>query len=416
MSYGSGSLASVPHLESVTASTKGSVVTDRSGAEGYVGRVCFKTGPPRHVGIELEWTVHHTEDPSRPLDPAALCAALGDHAPRTLRPDSPHLALPHGGTVTLEPGGQVEISTPPEASLSRLHAGTAADIDYVAARLAGAGLRLGDQGCDPHRPPRRLLHTPRYRAMERAFDRIGPHGRAWMSGSAGLQVCLDAGTPDRVAARWTALHRLGPVLVALFANSPRQAGRATGWASSRVRTWFDTDPSRTHPPPPSDGAVGSWAGRTLDTPVLFVREGTEFHDIPEPVTFAGWIDGAAGAPGRPPTYDDLDYHLSTLFTPVRARGYLEVRYLDAQPSGDWFTPVAVLAALFAREETVDEAAARALPAADRWVAAARDGLADPVLRAVASRVVELARNALSDTDLTAARAGAVADRLLEAVK
>ncbi|WP_425568124.1 glutamate-cysteine ligase family protein [Phytohabitans flavus] len=409
-------VATVPHLESVTASSRGRVVTDRSGAEGYVGRVCFKTGPPRRLGIELEWTVHHTEDPSRPLDPAALAAALGDHAPRTLRPDSPHLALPRGGTVTVEPGGQVEISTPPESSLSRLHAGTASDIDYVADRLAGAGLRLGDHGCDPHRPARRVLHTPRYAAMERAFDRIGPHGRSWMSGSAGLQVCLDAGTTDRVAARWTALHRLGPVLVALFANSPRQAGRDTGWASSRVRTWFDTDPSRTHPPPPGDGEAGSWAGRILDTPVLFVREGEDMHDPPAPVTFAGWIAGAPGAPDRPPTYDDLDYHLSTLFTPVRARGYLEVRYLDAQPSGDWFTPVAVLAALFAREETVDEASERALPAADRWVAAARDGLADPVIGAVAPRVVELARKSLADTDLTAAQAGAVDDRLQEAAQ
>jgi glutamate--cysteine ligase len=387
------------------------VVADRAGAEGYVGRVCFKTGPPRRVGIELEWTVHHTDDPSRPLDPAALAAALGDHAPRTLRPDSPHDALPHGGTVTVEPGGQVEISTPPESSLSRLHAGTAADIDYVAARLAGAGLRFGGHGCDPHRPARRILHTPRYQAMERAFDRIGPHGRAWMCGSAGLQVCLDAGTPERVAARWTALHRLGPVLVALFANSPRQAGRATGWASSRVLAWFGSDPSRTHPPPPGDGHAGAWARRILDTPVLFVREGTAMHHPPGPVTFAGWIAGAAGAPDRPPTYDDLDHHLSTLFTPVRARGYLEVRYLDAQPSGDWFTPVVVLAALFAREETVDEASARALPAADRWVPAARDGLADPVVGAVVPRVVELARDALADTDLTAAQAGAVTDRL-----
>ncbi|WP_460848494.1 glutamate-cysteine ligase family protein [Phytohabitans suffuscus] len=406
----------MPHLESVTASSRERVVTDRSGAEGYVGRVCFKTGPPRHLGIELEWTVHHTADPSRPLDPAALAAALGDHAPPTLRPGSPHLALPHGGTVTVEPGGQVEISTPPESSLSRLHAGTAADIDYVSARLAGAGLRLGDRGCDPHRPARRVLHTPRYQAMERAFDRIGPHGRQWMSGSAGLQVCLDAGTAERVAARWRALHRLGPVLVALFANSRHQAGHDTGWASSRVRAWFATDPSRTHPPPPGDGEAGSWAGRTLDTPVLFVREGARMCDTPGPVTFAGWIAGDAGAPDRPPTYDDLDHHLSTLFTPVRARGYLEVRYLDTQPAADWFTPVAVLAGLFAREETVDEASARALPAADRWVAAARDGLADPVIGAVAPRVVELARKALADTDLTAAQAGAVDDRLQEAAK
>ena len=133
---------------------------------------------------------------------------------------------------------------------------------------------------------------------------------------------------------------------------------------------------------------------------------------PRGVTFADWI---AGALPRPPTYDDLDCHLSTLFPPVRPRGYLEVRYLDTQAGDDWFFPVAVLAALFAREDTVDAATDLAAPAAGRWVRAARDGLADSVLAKVARPVLELACQALADTDLpattVAATTAAVAQRL-----
>ncbi len=116
----------------------------------------------------------------------------------------------------------------------------------------------------------------------------------------------------------------------------------------------------------------------LAAPLLCVRRDDGCWDPPPGVTFADWIGGAL--PG-PPTTDDLDYHLSTLFPPVRPRGYLEVRYLDAQPGGDWIVPVAVLAALLGRPATTAEAALQAAaPVAGRWPQAARRGLADPALR------------------------------------
>jgi glutamate--cysteine ligase len=379
-------------------------VSDRAVAERYVAKVCFKTGPPRRLGVELEWTVHRRTDPTLPIDPAALAAALGDHTPRTLRPDSPQAALPRGGVVTVEPGGQVEISGPPHDSLSELLAATSADIDRLTALLHAAGLALGDQGCDAYRQVRRVVDTPRYAAMERAFDRLGPSGRTMMCSTASVQVCLDAGEPDRVGARWNALHTLGPVLVAAFANSQRAAGRDTGWASGRMHAWFGTDPTRTHPSPPDPDPVGAWARRVLDTPLLCLRRQSGAWEAPAGVTFADWIDGALPTP---PTYGDLDYHLTTLFPPVRARGYLEVRYLDAQRGDDWFVPVAVLAALFAREETVDAAAEAASRGAGRWVQAARAGLADPVLAQVAPAVLDLACQALADTDLPPSTTAAV---------
>lgn len=383
-------------------------VTDRAEAEGYVAKVCFKTGPPRRVGIELEWTVHHRDDPTRPLDPAVLSAALGEHAPRTLRPDSPQTLLPHGGVVTVEPGGQVEISTPPRDSLVELISAATADVDRLTALLKSVDLMIGSEGCDPYRPARRILHTPRYAAMERAFDQFGPDGRIWMCGTASVQVCLDAGTPDRIGARWAALHALGPVLVAAFANSPGSAGQYSGWASTRMRHTFGTDPGRTLPPSPDPDPVAGWARRVMDTPLLCLRRNNGCWDAPPGVTFADWI---AGALPTPPTYRDLDYHLSTMFAPVRAHGHLEVRYLDAQAGDDWLVPVAVVAALFAREETVDAAAELVAPTADRWVQAARFGLADPTIAQVAPRLFDLACRALGDTDLPPAMTVAVTDNL-----
>lgn len=373
------------------------VLRDRDHAEGYVASVCFKTGPPLRLGVELEWTVHDCREPGRPVSPARLTRALGAHAPRTLAPDSPHRPLARGGVVTVEPGGQVEISTPPGTSLSGLLAAADQDLGYLVEVLADAGLVLGGTGTDAHRPPRRMLDTPRYAAMQTAFDRAGPEGHTMMCATAGLQVCLDAGEPDRVATRFAALQALGPVLLATFANSPRLGGCDTGWASTRMRNWYAVDATRSAAVPVDDHPAAAWARYALDATLLCVRRPDRDWTAPPGVTFADWL---AGALPTPPTLDDLEYHLGTLFPPVRPRGYLEVRYLDAQPVAEWSAPVAVLAAIFATEETVDAALAFAAPAADRWLAAARHGPADPVIARAASRVLDLACTALDDTDLT----------------
>ncbi len=384
---------------------RAAALTNREDAEAHVASICFKTGPPRLLGVELEWTVHHAADPARPLDGVLLADALHPHTPRTLCPDSPAAALPSGAPLSLEPGGQVEISSRPHLSLSGLLTATAADIDHLSALLGAAGLVLGEHAVDPFRPPRRILDTARYAAMERALDRGGADGRIMMCGTAGLQVCVDAGAPDRVARRWDTLHALGPVLLAMFANSPRHLGRVTGWASTRMRTWFRTDPLRTGAPERCGDPVGAWAARVLDTPVLCVRRPGAAWDVPAGLTFADWIRGGLPAP---PTVEDLDLHLSTLFPPVRPRGYFEVRYLDAQPGTGWIAPLCVLAALMADESTVDEAYRLAGPGAGRWTAAARYGLADPVLADVAPPVVDLALTALDRTDVSADVRAAVA--------
>lgn len=385
-----------------------SLVRTRAEAEAYVAKVCFKHGPPRLLGVELEWTVHHADDPRRPLDPEVLAQALGPHAPTSLVADSPAAPLPAGSALTLEPGGQVEISSAPHESARALLAAAAADAEHVRALLAGRDLALGERGTDPWRPPRRILRVPRYAAMEAAFDRIGVDGRRMMCSTAGIQVCVDAGEPHRVVPRWTALHALGPVMLATFANSPQLLGSATGWASARQRALLRTDPPRTRPGPVAGDPRAGWARRILDTPLVCLRRDGDDWRAPSGLSFAEWISGCGP---HPPTTEDLDYHLSTMFTPVRPRGYYEVRYLDAQPGGEWALPVGAVIALFQEESTVDELLELTTPAVGRWMHAARRGLADPDLARTARRVFDLACRALERTDLPAELSG----RLAEAV-
>lgn len=380
------------------------VLRDRASAEGYVVSICFKHGPPRRYGVELEWTVHHADDPTRPLDTSLLRRALGPHAPAVLSTptSSPHGApspLHHGSTVTVEPGGQVELSSAPHDSVPALLHAMRRDSEQLGGLLAAAGLVRGEQAVDAQRPPTRVLQTPRYTAMQSAFDRIGPHGSRMMYSTAAVQVCLDVGPADRLATRWAAVQGLGPVLVALFANSAAVAEDGQAWECARMRSVLGTDPCRTLPLPPTGDPAAAWAARVLDTPLLCLRRPGPCWDAPPGLTFGDWVDGALPTP---PTTDDLEYHLSTLFPPVRPRGYLELRYLDAQPGDGWLIPVALLLALTSDEDVVDAVAEVTTPVADLWLEAARQGLAHPAIAMAAHQVLDLGCEVLDSLGLPAA--------------
>jgi glutamate--cysteine ligase len=399
-------------------------IPDRAAAAAYVASICFKHGPPRLVGAELEWLVRSATSPAERLDPTALLRALGPHAPGTLLasvpadtsagpislPSAAPEPLPAGSMVTVEPGGQVEIATPPLEGLSTLVEAVRTDTAAIRGLLATEGLVLMDRASDPLRSPRRILRVPRYAAMEAAFDRVGPHGRTMMCSTSAVQVCLDAGDGPAVTDRWQALHEFGPTLVAAFANSPAVHGRRTGWKSSRMASWLSLDPERTRPPVAlGPDPAEEWAERALDTSLLCVRR-DDTWSAPPAVSFGDWIDGHGGLDARP-TREDLDYHLTTLFPPVRPHGHVEVRYLDQQPGDEWAVPVAVVTALLSDHATLDHARDAVAPAQDRWAAAARHGLADGVLRRAAGTLVELAHQRLLTTDpALATLVGDVAER------
>ncbi|GIJ09452.1 ergothioneine biosynthesis glutamate--cysteine ligase EgtA [Micromonospora andamanensis] len=371
------------------------VLRDSAAAARHLARICFKTGPPVLTGVELEWTVHDAVDPVRPVDAARLRAALGPYGPTTLDPTSPALRLLRGSTMTVEPGGQLEISTPPRAGVAALIEATQSDVEQASRLLGAAGLTLGRAGIDPYRPPQPVIDTPRYRAMRQVFDRRGAAGRTMMYSTAGLQICLDAGQPEHLLSRWRLVHAAGPPLLAAFATAGRHAGRDTGWASARMGAWWRIDPARTAPVWTPDLAdrdpVAAWTAYVLAAPLLCVRSDGPDWTAPPDVTFADWIDGALH---RPPRVDDLEYHVSTLFPPVRPRGYLEIRYLDAQPGRGWILPLAVLSALLSGPDTTAAAIEVTAPAADGWHRAARHGLRDVTLARAAAGLFDLARGAL----------------------
>lgn len=376
--------------------------------------ICFKHGPPRLHGVELEWTLHHRNDPGRPLVANDVSLALGEHAPKTINPQSTHAPLSGGSLVTVEPGGQVEISPPPFVSPAALIAAASTDASELAGLLDTYGFVVGQHGIDSHRPPMRLLCLPRYDAMQSAFDRVGPQGVHMMCSTASMQVCLDAGEGEDVARRWRAAHALGPALVALFANSPEHGGHRTGWASSRLRATLGTCPPFTSPPAPTDDPAAQWARMAMEAPVICVRGDGPSWAAPPGLTFARWVS-EPGSVGRHPTYDDLDYHLTTLFPPVRPKGYLEIRYLDMQAGSGWVTPFALLSALMARPSTVDRVLDLTESTAGRWLEAAREGMADPALRHTAAQIAQLGADSLDCLDFTSAQQAQVIDDLARRV-
>jgi ergothioneine biosynthesis glutamate--cysteine ligase EgtA len=372
----------------------------------YVTRVCFKHGPPAKTGIELEWLVLDPHDPDRRPDVRTLAALLGPHSPATLVAGSPATPLPHGGLVTVEPGGQLEISSPPAGSVPGLIAAMSADIQALQALIAPAGFELSGLAADPHRLPHRILTTPRYNAMADRFDRFGPAGRVMMCSTAAAQVCLDLGTRAQAGDRWRAAHQLGPVLMAAFANSPRTAGDLVpAAASTRMSAWWSLDPERSRPPTPM--APADYVQRVLDTQVLARRRESGDWRLEHPLTLRQWIES-----GEPLNTADVDLHLSTLFPPVRPQGYLEIRYLDAQPADEWIAPLALLAALFAGPRPVRQVLRSTAEGADRWRQATEYGLADPVLRAIAAQLADIAGPGLDGLGLPPAVRAKV-DRVLQ---
>jgi len=386
------------------------VIRDIDDVIGFA-RGCLAPRGGDRVGVELEFLVFDRGDPRRHVPIARVRDALAD-------------APPGGSVVTFEPGGQLELSAPPAAlpdAIARLRA----DVAAVAAALADAGLVLAGVGLDPVRPPLRQLRLPRYEAMAEFFAAQSggsAAGPLMMCSTASVQVNLDLG--GRPEARWARAHALGPVLTAAFANSPLRLGRPCGWMSGRQRVWERLDRTRTAPvagAEPGDPAL-DWARYLLDARLMLVREDDgRFRPVRDGSTFRDRL----AAPGPPPTAADLAYHATTVFPPVRPRGWLEIRYLDAQRPEYWPVCVAVTHALVvddqageaAMDAALDAATAAAADAAGPypggWRAAARGGLADPALRRAADACFRAALAALprlgAPADLIA-RVAAFADR------
>ena len=219
-------------------------------AEAHVHGICFKTGPPHRVGVELEWLVRDTRDPALRVPAERIFSAVADLTAPAVLPCP--AALPSGSMLTTEPGGQLELSSAPADSLGECVTAVRREMTTLRETVGRAGLTLQGYGYDPVRRPIRVLDLPRYAAMEEFFDRTGPWGREMMGNTASVQVCLDAGQETTVQGR---------LPLALAPRSPHRPG-----AGGRVRQLaaaagtplgLAVDPSaglgsprpRPHPPP-----------------------------------------------------------------------------------------------------------------------------------------------------------------------
>jgi glutamate--cysteine ligase len=232
--------------------------------------------------------------------------------------------------------------------------------------------------------------------MQDHFDGIGPSGRRMMRQTAALQVCLDLGEPGTAAERWLLANLAGPALSAAFANSPVLENQATGTPGTRSLIWQGVDASRT-------GFAGAQVGRDASTTVERYLD-FALDAVFIPLGGNGAVGGGMSA--RVPLADllgrddvhlqaaDLGHHLSTLFPPVRPRGHLEIRYLDALPSRWMPVAVGVLATLMYEPRTTQEAL-EALHDADigagAWRRSSTVAMQDAELRSTAVALFDIAR-------------------------
>jgi glutamate--cysteine ligase len=334
------------------------------------------------VGLELEWPVHRQ----------------GNAAVRPTTAEMTRLAqrrLPAGGQVTFEPGGQIELSTAPQCGVGAALEAARADERALKAELAAAGLVAETMAVDGRRPPQRVRTLARYAAMEQFFSAKGPSGTWMMCNTAATQINISHDGDDPCQ-RWLTLHLVAPVLIAVFANSPGTGLDGTRWASLRQGIWWSIDSGRTRPVRMDLAPARAWLEYALAADVMFInREGSQGDDglgLSPGLPFGDWM--AHGHHAGWPTIEDFRYHLSTLFPPIRPRGWLELRVLDALPS--WICAVATLAVATSCTGQAGRELRRRLPPTQQlWLAAARYGLRHPILHAAARELFAVVSDHLS---------------------
>jgi glutamate--cysteine ligase len=361
---------------------KNAAMASSTAAAQYIADSCLANAPLGSVGLEVEGHCHDPADPYRRPSWAEISDVL------ELLP-----ALPGHSAVTVEPGGAVELSGPPADGVMPAIDAMNRDQAVLRSAFTDAGLGLVFLGADPLRPPKRINPGARYRAMEQFFaaSESGKAGAAMMTSTASIQVNLDAGPQEGWAARIRLAHALGPTMIAIAANSPMLGGEFTGWVSTRQRVWGQMDSARCGPilGVSGDDPGIDWARYALKAPVMLVHN-PEAVAVTHWVPFADWVDGRVLLGDRRPTIADLEYHLTTLFPPVRPRQWLEIRYLDSVPDAFWPAVLFTLVTLLDDPVAADIAAEAVEPVATAWDTAAQAGLRDRRLYEAANRCVAAA--------------------------
>ncbi len=306
-----------------------------------------------------------------------------------------------GGAISLEPGGQFELSGEPLETLHQTSEETEQHLREVLD--VGEDLQIGFLGVG-FSPKWRLDETPtmpkrRYQVMTRYMPQVGRRGLDMMYRTATVQVNLDFASEADMVKKLRVSLALQPIATALFASSPFTEGRPNGFQSMRSEVWRDTDRRRTGMLPFvfEDGmGYERYADYALDTPMYFVYRDGQYIDVAG-ASFRDFLVGKLkGLEGVRPTADDWSDHLTTLFPEVRLKRFLEMRGADG---GRWQSITALSA--FWTGLLYDEAALeQAWALVKSWTAPERQGLRDGVPRTAlqtpfrGSTVGEVARQVL----------------------
>jgi glutamate--cysteine ligase len=241
---------------------------------------------------------------------------------------------PKGGIISLEPGGQLELSGAPLANLHETHEELRQhllEVNEIGSKLGIGFLGLGFS------PKWALAETPvmpkaRYNIMRRYMPKRGTHGLDMMFRTSTVQVNLDFADEADMVAKMRIGFALQPIATALFANSPFTEGRPNGFKSYRAEVWRDTDLDRTGILPfVYEQGMGTerYVDYALDVPMYFVYRYGRYIDAAG-ASFRDFLQGRlAQLPGEYPTFDDWADHLTTLFPDVRLKRFLEMRGADA---------------------------------------------------------------------------------------
>ena len=241
-----------------------------------------------------------------------------------------------GANISLEPGGQLELSGAP---LETIHEtcdevnAHLADVKDIADKVGVGFIGLGAAPIWRHEDMPQMPKG-RYKLMTDYMDRVGTMGKAMMYRTCTVQVNLDFGSEADMVQKLRVALALQPVATALFANSPFFEGRPNGFKSWRARVWRDLDPARTGMLPFvfEDGfGFEAWVEYALDMPMYFVyRDGRYIDALGQ--SFRDFLQGRLPAlPGETPTLSDWADHLTTLFPEARIKKYMEMRGADGGP-------------------------------------------------------------------------------------
>jgi glutamate--cysteine ligase len=241
-----------------------------------------------------------------------------------------------GANVSLEPGGQLELSG---AILRTIHQ-TCDEVNQHLREVKSVADPLGvgfiGLGAAPHWTHEQMPMMPkgRYKLMNSYMDRVGTHGKQMMYRTCTVQVNLDFASEADMVQKLRVALALQPVATALFANSPFFEGRPNGHKSWRSRIWRDLDPARTGTLPFvfEDGfGFERYVDYALDVPMYFVyRDGRYIDALGQ--SFRDFLAGRLPAlPGEVPTLSDWADHLTTIFPEARLKKFIEMRGADGGP-------------------------------------------------------------------------------------